>query len=165
MRKTKGTDLCQPPMKQCIRWSRATQVMEIQEGPEGLEADVSPAGRSGLQEWQGVGGDAFFPRLFEGGSRKTSPWATPISHPLSFAPSLRAVMLGPGLTPPPNVLPTRPIPHAHHVPAEVCSLMLTPDAPLAPCVTSKHPIFIKPRVSQPALEPQVLGGKAGICFS
>lgn len=69
-------------------------MMEIQEGAEGVEAAVIPsAGRLRLQKGQRLGGDAFFPYLFESGSRKTSLWVIPIFHPLSSAASLQVVML------------------------------------------------------------------------
>lgn len=96
-------------------WSRAAQVMEIQEGADGVEAAVTPsAGRLRLQEGQRVGGDAFFPYLFEGGSRKVSPWVMPIFCPLCSAASLQVVMLSPSLTP-------------HSIPSPL--LLLPPPAP------------------------------------
>lgn len=81
-------------------WSRAAQAMEIQEGADGVEAAVTPsAGRLRLQEGQRRGGDAFFPYLFEGGSRKVSPWVMPIFCSFCSAASLQVVMLSPSLTP------------------------------------------------------------------
>lgn len=91
-------------------WSRAAQVMEIQEGADSVEAAVTPAGRLRLQEGQRVGGDAFFPYLFEGGSRKVSPWVMPIFCPLCSAASLQVVMLSPSLTPHPIPVPTVSVP-------------------------------------------------------
>lgn len=88
-------------------WSRAAQVMEIQEGADGVEAAVTPsAGRLRLQEGQRGGGDAFFPYLFEGGSRKVSPWVMPVFCPLCSAASLQVVMLSPTLSPHPIPVPT-----------------------------------------------------------
>lgn len=63
----------------------------------------------------GSGGRSIIPCLLEGGSRKTSPGAIPISRPLCSAASLGAVLLGPGLVPPSGAAP-RPIPRAHHIP-------------------------------------------------
>lgn len=46
-------------------WSRAAQVMEIQEGADGVEAAVTPsAGRLRLQEGQRVGGEMHFFHIY-----------------------------------------------------------------------------------------------------
>lgn len=114
-----GAEPCPPPARPGVRCSRAAQVMESREAPEGLEAAAIPsAGRSRLHEGQGLGRDAIVPHLLEGGSGKSSPWATATSHP-SAAP--RGGDARSWLDPSTCVLPARPIPHAHRVPAEVCS--------------------------------------------